>query len=589
MYGGETAILPVVQVEMTDIDFYGLLKLDILGVKNLDIIKKTMDLAGLGYDWYDSEDYSDQNVYNMLKEGNTCDIFQFSAFQPTKMIKDFDCNNIDDLCAVNSGNRPGPLEKDKDTNKSMVDIYIERTKSNTIESLHPNLDWILKDTRGVLWYQEQCIFIGQEMAGYSMGAADQRIRKTLGKKKIKMIPEIENEFIYGKKSLFDEEHKVIGRSEENSEYCVGAINKGYSKELAQKVFDTMKAFAKYAFNRSHSFCYAVLGYKDAYLSYYYPLEFAVANCTVNDVQEEVMKTINNAKKRGIKVLQPDINNSEIGFSIDNGCIRYGLKAIKGLGNAAINFIDEYRKLDTQPFVDYNDFYFRIHDNSNIYVNKLINDIRQQTGKNSINPIKKDVDIALICSGAFDSMEPNRYELLNQFGAIKRLSSIKIVGKDVQLPLDVKKYQRKQKLAMEMYYMGGYISEHPLDPFPYTDISMCSNNENIKTTAIVDSITSKKTKKGSEYLTMKFSTKDDIIRTGNIFNESVIKKIKGNIKKNQIISIKGTVNTVYNNINITSVTPISFKKQTNELENLEIQEVESKPVIQTSAPLDISVI
>lgn len=240
------AYLPVIQFEMSDLDFFGFLKIDALGLKALDIIQVAMDLIGLDYDWYDSEDYSDQNIYNMLKSGETTDVFQFSTPMPTKMLRDFDCKNLLDLSAVNAGNRPGPLEKDAVTGKSMVDLYADRTLTGIIPSINERIDYILAGTKGVLLFQEQCIFIGQEMAGYNLGNADLRIRKTLCKKLGKKIPEIRNEFVYGKKSLFDEDHNVIGISEEPSPYCEGAIARGFTEEEAQKMFDNMENFAKYA-------------------------------------------------------------------------------------------------------------------------------------------------------------------------------------------------------------------------------------------------------------------------------------------------------------------------------------------------------
>lgn len=153
-----------------------------LGLKTLDIIKYTMDLAHLNYDWYDSEDYSDPEVYRMLREGETTDVFQMAKYSPTKMISDFNVTNIEGLCAVNAGNRPGPLEKDKNTGKSMVDLYIDHVKTNTPEDWgNSDVNEILKQTYGCIWYQENCIMLGRVMAGYSMGGADSRIRKVLGK------------------------------------------------------------------------------------------------------------------------------------------------------------------------------------------------------------------------------------------------------------------------------------------------------------------------------------------------------------------------------------------------------------------------
>ena len=205
-----------------------------------------MDLAGLGYDWYDSEDYNDPDVYQMLRNGETVDVFQMASYTPTIMLSDFEVSDIEGICAVNAGNRPGPLEKDAITKKSMVDLFVESKKTGIIQPIHPDIDPILKDTMGCIWYQENCISLGQVMAGYDLGSSDMRIRKVLGKKLKKKIPEIRNEFIYGKQSEYDEDHNVIGMTEEPSPYCIGSLAKGYSLELSEKIFDSMEAFAKYA-------------------------------------------------------------------------------------------------------------------------------------------------------------------------------------------------------------------------------------------------------------------------------------------------------------------------------------------------------
>jgi DNA polymerase-3 subunit alpha len=567
---------------MSDLDFFGFLKIDVLGLKTLDVIKETMDLAGLGYDWYDSEDYSDPEVYEMLRAGETTDVFQMSSYTPTAMLADFDVRDIDGICAVNAGNRPGPLEKDLTTGKSMVDLYIERRKTGVIESWHPDIDPILKDTMGCIWYQEHCMAIGRVMAGYDLSSSDSRIRKTLGKKLKKKIPEIKNEFIYGKQSEYDEDHNVIGTKDEPSPYCVGSLARGYSQELSEKVFESMEAFAKYAFNRSHSFCYAVIGYKTGYLSKHHPVEFAIANCSVNEDQESITATLSLAKKRKIDILPPDINHSKVGFSLDNGAIRYGLKAIKGVGASVLNFINEYKKMDSTPFKDFNDYYNRIHDPNNAVVIMLLNALRTQTGKNSPNPMKKDVEVALILSGAFDYCEPNRYKLLNHYlMTIKKEKSIKIMGEETPrtLPLDEKEYKRKVKLALEKHYMGSYISEHPLDPFPYADFESAKEDEVIRTTGIVTGMIGKLTKRGKEYVTIKFKTKDDIERTVNVFDTDLATSLKSLIKKNQIIIVKGKVSKKYNNINASSVTPVAFKKQAIDTEDIEIEDKTNKPDIQ----------
>jgi DNA polymerase-3 subunit alpha len=336
-----SAVLPIIQIAMNDLEFFGFLKVDALGLSTLDVIKEAMDLAGLDYDWYDSEDYTDAAVYEMLRNGETTDVFQMAGFMATKLINDFRVDDIEGLTAVNAGNRPGPLEKDSKTGKSMVDLYAERRQTGVVPSIDPRIDPYLKKTFGCIWYQEDCMNLGRVMAGYDAGGADTRIRTVLGKKKVKMIPEVRNEFIYGKASKFNEKHEVIGISEDASKWCTGALAHNFTEEVSKQIFDSMEAFAKYSFNKSHAFCYAVVAYKTAWLSLHYPVEFAVANCTVNGEEEKIVATLALAKKRKIPVLPPDINKSKMGFSCEQvgvkECIRYGLKAIKGVGAKVLDF------------------------------------------------------------------------------------------------------------------------------------------------------------------------------------------------------------------------------------------------------------
>ncbi len=324
-----------------------------------------------------------------------------------------------------------------------------------------------------------------------------------------------------------------------------------------------------------SFCYSVIGYKTAWLSCHYPAEFAVANCTINEDTEAITATLTQAKKRHINVLPPDINHSDIGFSLDNGAIRYGLKAIKGIGSSVLKFIKDYRDKDPVPFKDFDDYYNRIHDPNNPVVIQLLNDLRAKTGKQSPNPMKKDVEIALILSGSFDFSEPNRYVLLQHYiGDIRREKSCKVMGKDMVIEdrdTMEKKYKRKDKLAMEKFYMGSYISEHPLDPFPYADFEAAKENEVIKTSGIVCSISKKKTKTDKLYIALKIKAKDDIERTVNVFNEKQAERVLADVKKNSIVIITGRVSKRFNNINASSVAPVIFQKQSIETEALEVQD------------------
>lgn len=549
-----SAVLPIIQIAMNDLEFYGFLKIDALGLSTLDVIKEAMDLAGLDYDWYDSEDYTDAGVYEMLRNGETTDVFQMAGYMATKLINDFKVDDIEGLTAVNAGNRPGPLEKDAKTGKSMTDLYTERRQSGVIPSIDPRIDPLLEKTFGCIWYQEDCMNLGKVMAGYDACGADSRIRTVLGKKKIKMIPEIRNEFIYGKASQFNEKHEVVGMLQDDSKWCVGAVNHGYTEELAKQIFESMEAFAKYSFNKSHAFCYAVIAYKTAWLSLHYPVEFAVANCTVNEEEEKIVATLSLAKKRKIPILGPDINKSGTGFSYEmmgvKECIRYGLKAIKGVGAKVVDFVSNYKKLTNTQFTDFDDFYTKVHSNDNV-VNGLINNIRLQTGKNSPNPLKKDVEQALILSGAFDYCEENRYKLLNHY-----MIDIKRESKYTKKSL--KDYTRKAKLALEKDYMGAYISEHPLDGFTYEDFENASDNQMIKSTFLVSAASLKETKKKKKYLSIKCSDKNDSETTVNVFNEELALSLKNDIKKNSIIIVEGNVNHRFCNINARSL-KIAVKK------------------------------
>lgn len=566
-----SAVLPVLQFDMHAVEFYYFLKIDALGLSTLDVIKETMDLVGLDYSWYDSEDYNDDSVYEMLRNGETTDIFQMAGFMSTKLLSDFKVDSLKVINAVNAGNRPGPLEKDPTTGKSMVDLYAERRNGAEIPSINEEIDSILSETQGCIWYQEQCMELGREIAGYSMGNADARIRKVLGKKKVKMIPEIRNEFIYGKKSVYDDNHNVIGLSDEPSDYCTGAVNNGYSVEVASEIFKTIEAFAKYSFNKAHSGCYAKLGYKTAYLSKHYPVEFAVANCTVNDEEEKIVATLSLAKKRGIKVLGPDINKSKTTFSceVDNGVksIRYGLKAIKGIGIKVIDFIEKYRQMDGNDFSSFDDFYTKVHDSNSPIVQKLMDDIRQETNKNSPNPLKKDVEKALILSGAFDFDEPNRFKLLNHY-------MVDIRGEKDYKPKKEKDYIRKEKLALEKEYMGTYVSEHPLDPFTYQDFKETPDGQAIKSTYVVTEASLKTTKTGKKYLSIKGYDKLNTQITVNLFNEEQSLALRPNIKKNAIVIVTGKVSHTYNNINADSV-KICVKKPI-DTEDMEVKEYDKKP-------------
>ncbi|AGF59646.1 DNA polymerase-3 subunit alpha [Clostridium saccharoperbutylacetonicum] len=462
MVGSESAVLLVSQFNMEGIHYLHGLKIDVLGLKSLSIIKEAMKTIGLERRWFQSDDTNDEKVYRFLRNGNTKNIFQMSKYVATQMIRDFKVSDLDGLSTVNACNRPGPLAKGVD-GKSMVDKYKAAVMGRDIEN---NLiDSVGKDTKGVLIYQEQLIKLGQVMAGYSLGNADLRIRKTIAKKDKGRIAEIRNEFVYGKQSLFNEKGEVCGISKEPSKYCVGALRLGFSEEEALRVFKNIETSAAYCFNKSHSYAYAFLAYKTAWLSLYYPAEYAAACMNfyaMDGKTEEITKTLGEVKQRHIKIFPPDINESKADFNVglNNGdkSIRFGLLGIKEIGKTVLDSVRVLIKIDG-PFTSFDDFLKRTLDDVNNgtlrkelsknYAN--VTRKRDKNGKiviNVRNPFSKRNVTALIKAGAFDRFELNRYKLFNDF--------IKFRNKKKELEselLEEKNFNREKKLQWELETLG----------------------------------------------------------------------------------------------------------------------------------------
>jgi DNA polymerase III subunit alpha len=545
--GSEKVVLPVIQLEMTDLGTYNLLKYDMLGLQTLTTINKAMDLIGLDYSWYDSEDYFDSKVYDMLRKGETTDVFQMSAFSPTNMIKKMIVDTIEALSVVNAGNRPGPLAKDKETNKSMVDNYIDRRTGKEISKIHPLIDDLLKDTYGCIWYQEDCMALAMLIAGYDAGGSDSRIRKILGKKLLKKIPEIRNEFLYGKQSIFKDD-KVVGISDEDSIYCIGAQRNGFDLKIAEKVFDDMVNFAKYSFNRSHSFAYATIGYKTAWLSCYYPEEYAIACASTYGKKEKILDTLKLCKKRKISILPPNINTSKDSFNLElkdnKKCIRYGITAIDGLGASALKMIKELK--DKIGHVNsFEDFVIKYTESD--LVKDYLNKLSEQTGKRATNPIKKNSIEALIKAGCFDEFNSNRYALLNEYKQLRK-------SKGKTMPLYIEdKYNKLVCAEMEKATMETYISYHPLDDYPYVNIDELENMDIVELSGFIVSIEEKYTKKRKKYATLEIETLDRKIKC-NMWEE-VYLSYKNDLEVGDIVVLAGEYNSTYKNITVNIVNDI----------------------------------
>ena len=431
------------QYIMTTLEELGLLKMDFLGLRNLTVIQNTIDMVkeNHGIDVEFDQDMSDPKVYKLWQDGNTSGIFQFESQGMTNFMKELKPDCLEDLIAGVSLYRPGPMDQ--------IPRYI-RGKQNPghNEYTHPSLEPILNVTYGCMVYQEQVMQIVRDLAGYSLGRAD-LVRRAMGKKKLDVMAKEREVFIHGQ---VDEKGNIE---------VPGCVRNGIDEISANKIFDEMAEFAKYAFNKSHAACYAVVSYRTAYLKAYYPAEFMAA--TLNSYLGNLDKApqyIDECKRLGIQILKPDINKSFEKFTVEDGKIRFGLGAIKNVGTIPVENIVKERK-EKGEYKSFTDFCERV---SELQVNK------------------KCVE-SLIKAGAFQKFEQTRATLLASFEAIidtiqsgnkkgfnGQVSMFDIGTKQEKEDMEKQKYKfeeyeempEKEILSMEKEMLGIYISGHPLE-------------------------------------------------------------------------------------------------------------------------------
>ena len=443
--GGDGTI--VTQFVMTTIEELGLLKMDFLGLRTLTVINDAVKLVEKNYGKklnMDEIDYNDQAVMDMISAGKCEGVFQLESTGMKNFMKELKPHSIEDVIAGISLYRPGPMD--------FIPDYIKgKNSGEEITYDCPQLEPILAPTYGCIVYQEQVMQIVQQLAGYSLGGADE-IRRAMSKKKQYVIEENREIFVNGGQI----ENHITGKITK----IPGCVANGISAEVANKIYDHMVDFAKYAFNKSHAAAYAVVAIQTAYLKRYYPLEFMAALMTsVIDNNGKVSEYIAVCRTNGIDVLPPDVNSGSGRFSVDDGKIRYGLYAIKSVGRNTIDAII-YDREKNGPFRDLEDFINRV---SNYDANK-------RTIEN------------LIKSGALDSMEGNRRQKCLIFPSI--LDSVNsgkknnIQGQmslfdfandeqkeDLKIALpDAEEFDKEIKLALEKELMGVYVSGHPLDDY-----------------------------------------------------------------------------------------------------------------------------
>ena len=430
----------VTQFTMTTLEELGLLKMDFLGLRTLtvihDAVKFIENTTGRHID-VDAIDYNDPKVLASIGTGRTEGVFQLESAGMKSFMKELRPQNLEDVVAGISLYRPGPMD--------FIPKYIQgKNHPDAVTYACPQLEPILKPTYGCIVYQEQVMQIVRDLAGYTLGRSD-LVRRAMSKKKQSVMEKERANFIYG-------------NPEEN---VPGCIANGIDEQTAGQIYDMMMDFAKYAFNKSHAACYAVVAYQTAYLKYYYPVEFMAALMTsVIDNPKKVSEYILNCRNMNIAILPPDVNAGEAGFSVTDGKIRYALTAIKGVGRPIIDSLVQERK-ERGPFTNLKDFITRMSD-------------KKEMNKRAIEN--------LIKAGAMDGLGGTRKQFMSVYVQIAdhiahdkknnlagQISLFDIAGEedkeefDIRMP-DVGEYNKEMLLGFEKEVLGVYVSGHPLEEY-----------------------------------------------------------------------------------------------------------------------------
>lgn len=465
----------VTQFSMKYVEKIGLVKFDFLGLKTLSVIQSAIDVIKASKNVevdFSKIDIEDSESFKTLCAGQVTGVFQLESSGIREMTMRLKPSCFDDIVATIALYRPGPLDA------GMVDRYIERKHGREkVEYLHPLMEDCLRDTYGIMLYQEQVMQLARELAGYSLAEAD-LLRRAMGKK----IPE--------------------EMQQQKERFLDGAKKKEISEKVANEIFSQMETFARYGFNRSHSAAYAMISFQTAYLKTHYEVEFMAALMSLEmDDTDKVLKNFTECRKSGIKVLPPSVNYSFSGFSVENNSVRYGLSAVKGVGEKAVEEIVRVRN-ESGKFTDLEDFLSRI----------------------DLKAINKKVVENLIKSGAFDESKFSRNELLSRApGVLKAAQVLQKERESTQLslfgsngapqPLQRRTTNRNefpvnQRLALEREALGFYISGHPLAKYKNVvksfgaiatlAVKTKKNQTNVKVAGVITGLKLRNTKKGDRY-------------------------------------------------------------------------------------------
>jgi len=528
----------------------GLLKMDVLGLRTLTIIRDALVNIKRFYNEAVDIDHiplDDAKTFELLGRGEGVGVFQLESSGMRGILKDLKPEGLEDIIALVALYRPGPL------GSGMVDDFIKNKHGQgTTTYLHPDLEPILKDTYGVILYQEQVMRIASDLAGFTLGEAD-LLRRAMGKKKAEIIAGLRNQFVEGAK------------------------NKNIDLEIAGQIFDLMEYFAGYGFNKSHSAAYALVSYQTAYLKANYPLAFMAALLTnVMGNSDKVVGYIEECKKMGIQVMRPDVNESFETFTIVGEKLRFGLAAVKNVGHNAIENIILVREQEGK-FKSLEDFCQRIDLRT---VNKRVVESLLKGGLfDSLAKRSQQLAVLDICIDTAQKRQKDRNK--GQVSLFDIMGADSDCSQGLELP-EIEEFSNKDLLSIEKEVLGMYVSGHPLadhkvilkEKTTHTmkDLSSSSDGKQVTLGGIILSIKKTFTRKGDE---MAFAMLEDLYGTFElVIFPTVYKRFKELLKEDEIVIVNGKVNFGEDEVKIL----------VDSLGSLEAQSSKSEPAIKPKGQL-----
>ncbi|OYD08419.1 DNA polymerase III subunit alpha [Paludifilum halophilum] len=525
--------ISLTQYPMEALEDLGLLKADFLGLRNLTVIERTIHSVqrteGYRID-FDGSEYDDPATYALLSRGETTGVFQMESAGMRKVLRKLKPSRFEDIIAVLALYRPGPMEQ--------IPRFIRaKHGQEVVEYPHPDLEPILKDTYGIIVYQEQIMQIANRMAGFSLGQAD-LLRRAVSKKKREWLDRQREAFVSG---------------------CIG---QGYDEETGNRLYDLILRFADYGFNRSHSAAYAVLAYQTAYLKANVPLYFMSALLTtVMGSHGKTAEYIEDCRRMGIDVLPPDVNRSERSFSVKDGAIRMGLAAVKNVGTHAITAIIEKRR--RKPFGDLFDFCMRV----------------------DLKTCNRRVIESLIQCGAMDSLPGHRagnlakldeamekgedYQRRRSEDQLQLFDEAANTSSETRFSYDgVKPFSSREQLELERELLGLYLSGHPLDAFRETirihtshtleEMDRCREEERISVGGLIREVKAITTRRGEP---MAFVTLEDRSRQVEVVVfPRTLRQYRPLLQTDRAVKVSGKVNHHEKGVKILADTVEDLKRE-----------------------------